>query len=140
MLRSGAGGLGHRGEAQFVAAADVTAGQFLGLGLVAPRDGGDDGLMLSLRFRDTAGRRKGGAAKQHDGVMQVLQALEQKAIVGGAVDLLVEEGVFPRMNFRIVGQLTMRIHHRLQHVDFGRVGEARATVAAAAPSRRSRTS
>src|SRR5579871_4336364 len=50
--RSGAGGVGHRVETQFVAAADVTARQRLGLSLVAPRDGGDDGLMLAQRLGD----------------------------------------------------------------------------------------
>ena len=103
----------------------MTAGQFLGLGLVVPCDGGNKGLVLDLRFGDTAGRSEGGAAKQHDGVMQILQTLEQKAIVRSAVEMLVEDRLFPSMDFRVVGQLTMRIQHGLHHVDLGRVGEAR---------------
>jgi hypothetical protein len=121
ILRAGARGLGHGREPQFVAAANVTAGELLGFNLVAPCDGSHDGLMFAQRFGDAAGRGEGGASKQHHGVVQVLQALQQKAIVGGAVDLLVEERIFPRVDLGIVGQLTMRI----QHVDFGRIGKAR---------------
>ena len=43
----------------------------------------------------------------------------------GTVDLLVEERVFAGVDFWVIGQLPMRIQHRLQHVDFGRVGETR---------------
>src|ERR1700712_1012955 len=102
MLRSGARGFGHGAETQLVATADVTASEFFGLGLVAPRDGGNDRLVLAQRLRDASRRRECGAAKQYDGVMQVLQALQQKPIMRGAVDVLVEEGVFPGVNFRVI--------------------------------------
>ena len=42
--------------------------------------------MLAQRFGDTPGRGEGGAAEQHHGIVQVLQALQQKAVMGGAVD------------------------------------------------------
>jgi hypothetical protein len=124
MSRSRARRFRHCDEAQFIATAHVTPRQFLGFHLVAPRDGSDDRLVFSQRLPDSTGRGKGGSAKQHDGVMQVLQALEQKTIVGGAIDMLVEDGVFPGVNPRIVRQLTVQIQHRLEHVDFCRVGES----------------
>ena len=43
----------------------------------------------------------------------------------GAIDLFVEQGVFPGVNFRVVRQLPVRIQHRLQHVEFRGVGETR---------------
>ena len=124
ILQARARPLNHRVETQFVTTADVAAGQLLGFGFVMTRNRGHYRLMLVPRFRDTTRRSKGGATEQRDGVVQILQALDQKPIMSGVIDALMEERIFARMDFWIVRQLTMQIQHRLQHANFGGIGAA----------------
>ena len=83
----------------------MTAGEILCLCLVVTRDGSKDGPVFGMSLGDAAGGGEGGAAEQRDGVVKILQALKQEAVMRGAVNVFVKDGVLARMHLRIVWQI-----------------------------------
>lgn len=125
MLRACARGLDHGVEAQLVTAPHMATSEFLRLSLVSAGDRRHDGLMLGQRFGDTPRRRERGAAKQDYRIVKILQALDQKSVMGCAVDVFMKDCIFARVDFRIVRQLGVQFQHCLEHVDFGGIGKPR---------------
>lgn len=115
------GCLGNGSQTQFVAATDMPPGKAFGLIRITSRNGGHEGRVLGACLRDASWHRESRLTEQGHCIVQVLQAFQQKAVMGGPVELLVENRVFPCVHFGIVRKLAMSLDHRLKDMDFGRI-------------------
>ena len=77
----------------------------------------DSGVFLQrLNTPSRGGARR--ARHQRHGPVNEVQLLDEKPVVTGEMDLVVEPAVGPRKGLRIIEKCLIRGHHLTQHLDF----------------------
>lgn len=84
---------------------------------IAGLDGLDDPVVLVDGDLVPPGRGQRGDGHQRHGAVNEIELADEKAVVGGEVDLLVEAPVGPRQRGRVADQLAVVLHHVAQDAD-----------------------